>query len=257
MSMSKDFPNESSCEPALDKQASQSPRGQGAFDGGGEGVGLSSSPPTFVTRYCEIDGEPFRAKLSDTRKKTCSDRCRTEKSRRKRDPERGSAERRQAQLDGLEMKVSAVMRKAIIRDLSKMELLPPMPRGSGQEDSSNFYDLQHRLYAKRPVTGDPTGDEVYHRLRHQAEQYERTKITTRLRRNRVIDQQLQEQTERLADVMDRLDGTFDLTQRQWLEMKATMTTQARLILERYPDFPQCKEIRSAAERILALDAEEV
>jgi hypothetical protein len=255
MSTSKEFSDhQETDDPAcasspLDKatSAQSSPPGD-VLDGEGSLVGGLPSPPSFVVRFCEVCDESFRAKRSD--KKTCSVRCRKEKSRRTLDPERGSAARKQAQLDGLE-KVHGGLRKAIIRDLAQRGLLLPSPRGNSEQDPTGFYTAEkRRLHAKRqPFFGDPTQDEVYRRLVYSLEQDR----LARAERNRMLDQKIHSETEKLEATARRLDNAFSVSQREWLEMRARTITLSRLVLERYPDFPQCSELRSAAERVLALE----
>src|SRR5689334_4723869 len=67
-------------------------------------------------------GQALEAARSD--KKTCSDACRARKSRKKRDPEIGSEQRRRNKLDGLNRKYAYRRRGQARNELKKLGLVP-------------------------------------------------------------------------------------------------------------------------------------
>jgi len=73
-------------------------------------------------------------------------------------------------------------------------------------------------------------------------------------RIRMLDQEIQGETEKLAATADRLDETLRISQEQWMEMRARTVTLSRLVLERYP---HQSGLREAAERVIALDGASV
>jgi hypothetical protein len=70
---------------------------------------------------CEVCGQPFKAARSDA--KTCSDACRAKRSRRRRDPDIGTLERRIRQRAGLNAKYSYRQREQARRALTVNGLL--------------------------------------------------------------------------------------------------------------------------------------
>lgn len=83
---------------------------------------------------CEQCGQKFQAKRSDAR--TCGDACRAKKSRRARDPEIGSTERKQNQREGLNQKY---IYRQVRKDLQRLGLVPSS-REFGSQDSFGFAD---------------------------------------------------------------------------------------------------------------------
>jgi hypothetical protein len=78
-------------------------------------------------------------------------------------------------------------------------------------------------------------------------------IYTERDRSRMLE--LQEETEKMAETADKLDEAFRLSQKEWLQLKAQMVTQARSILDLSPATSRFAGLRDAAESILALNDE--
>lgn len=75
----------------------------------------------MLEKICEQCGKTFQAKANA---KTCSDACRAKRSRRNRDPEIGSPERKQSQLAGLNVKYTYRQRGQVRYDLQRLGLVP-------------------------------------------------------------------------------------------------------------------------------------
>jgi hypothetical protein len=74
------------------------------------------------SRRCVQCGKPFEAKRSDA--KTCSDACRAQLSRHRRDPQIGTPERRQSQREGLNRKFTYRQCGQVRGDLQRLGLIP-------------------------------------------------------------------------------------------------------------------------------------
>jgi hypothetical protein len=284
MSVPEDLPNED-CASPLGLGDDASPRGRRTFEARGE-LGSSLPPSSFVVRYCEICKTPFQAKRSD--KLTCSIRCRKEKSRRKLDPERA-----QRRVQPWRARRSLALRKGASppgykggeglgshagpwQDKTLRAYITP--DGLRRQAFRSVYHLWYQagvrrlppLYAgllHRPYI-DCLGPAVRQGLRGRKKVRRKVvvelgrathelqkKLAVYTERERMLNQELQQVTERMAETADRLDEGFRLSQKEWLQMKAERATQARLILELLPATSQYAGLRSAAESILTLNTD--
>lgn len=105
------------------------------------------------SRRCEVCGGPFNAKRSD--KKTCSAKCRKEKSRRKLDPDRNSPERKHRRRLGLDQKYVYSQHAEALDLLQRLGLVPLGNAVGPNPSRSQLQRDNARGSVYHPATYDP------------------------------------------------------------------------------------------------------